>query len=66
MPVIVNGESFPLPGTPATLQSLLALLAPQKPFAVARNEEFVPASAYAHCELNDGDQIDIVHPSAGG
>jgi sulfur carrier protein len=66
MPIILNGESFPLPPSPATLERLLKSMAPEKPFAVARNQEFVPSSAYAQCELQDGDRIDIVHPSAGG
>ena len=66
MSVIVNGEPINLTGTPATLEGLLLSLAPQKPFAVARNQEFVPSSAYAQCELQDGDRIDIVHPSARG
>jgi sulfur carrier protein len=66
MPVIVNGEPVALAGPSATLEGLLASLTPQKPFAVACNQEFVPASAYAQCELKDGDRIDIVHPSAGG
>ena len=65
MSVIVNGKSVPLP-TPGNLAGLLSSLAPQKPFAIARNLEFVPESEYTRCELNDGDCIEIVHPSAGG
>ena len=65
VPVIVNGNPVALPHPP-TLEFLLASLAPQKPFAVARNEEFVPGSGFAQCELTDGDRIEIVHPSAGG
>ena len=66
MSFIVNGEPVNLNDTPATLEGLLLSLAPRRPFAVARNQEFVPSSAYAQCELQDGDRIDIVHPSAGG
>jgi thiamine biosynthesis protein ThiS len=51
---------------PPTLENLLRLVQPQRPYAVARNEEFVPSSAYAKCKLVDGDRIEIVHPSAGG
>lgn len=65
MPLNVNGKAFSLPDPP-TLHTLLHTLEPQRPFAVARNEEFVPASAYETCELADGDRIEIVHPSAGG
>jgi thiamine biosynthesis protein ThiS len=36
------------------------------PFAVARNEEFVPRDTYEDCRIDPGDRIDIVHPTAGG
>lgn len=65
MTLTVNGEATAIPNPP-TLQALLAVLHPQRPYAVARNEEFVPASAYLNCALTDGDRIEIVHPSAGG
>lgn len=65
MPLTVNGKAVAVPHPP-TLHSLLRELEPQRPFAVARNEEFVPSSAYELCELSDGDRIEIVHPSAGG
>ena len=65
MQVVVNGVSVPLP-SPPNLEALLYALAPQRPYAVARNEEFIPNSIYAQCELSDGDRIEIVHPSAGG
>jgi sulfur carrier protein len=66
MPISVNGVAVVLPETRATLEELLVLLSPQRPFAVAHNHEFVPSSVYAQCEVKDGDEIDIVHPSAGG
>ncbi len=65
MSLTVNGQAAAIPDPP-TLQTLLAVLHLQRPYAVARNEEFVPASAYQNCELTDGDRIEIVHPSAGG
>ena len=65
MPLIVNGQATALP-EPPTLQNLLDVMAPMRPYAVARNEEFVPRTEYANCELTDGDRIEIVHPSAGG
>ena len=65
MPIKVNGNPVPMP-EPPSLETLLRHMQLQRPFAVARNEEFVPASAYAQCELADGDRIEIVHPSAGG
>ena len=65
MSLTVNGQATAIP-VPPTLETLLAALHPQRPYAVALNEEFVPASAYQICELSDGDRIEIVHPSAGG
>ena len=65
MPLIVNGYTIPMPDPP-TLEILLLGLEPQRPYAVARNDEFVPRSAYHQCELTDGDRIEIVYPSAGG
>ena len=65
MSLTVNGQVTPMPDPP-TLENLLHVLSPQRPFAAARNEEFIPGTDYALCELNDGDRIEIVHPSAGG
>ena len=65
MSVIVNGQMQPLP-EPQTLLTLLTLLSPSTPFAVIRNEEFVPRSTYAECCICAGDRIEIVHPSVGG
>ena len=63
--VFVNGKTHPLP-EPRTLAALLLSLAPPAPFAVARNEEVVPRETYEDCCIYPGDQIDIVHPTAGG
>jgi sulfur carrier protein len=63
--VIVNGEALPLPD-PSTLAELLRALAPSAPFAVARNEEFIPRLHYEQCAIAEGDRIEIVHPTVGG
>ena len=63
--VIVNGQTQPLP-EPRTLAALLLSLSPSAPFAIARNEEFVPRAAYEDCRIEPGDRIDIIHPTAGG
>jgi sulfur carrier protein len=65
VPLIVNGQTMPVPDPP-TLEKLLATLQPRRPYAVARNEEFIPGAAYRQCKVADGDRIEIVHPSAGG
>jgi sulfur carrier protein len=65
MPLTVNGQMMPVPDPP-TLEKLLLTLHPRKPYAVARNEEFISGAAYRQCKLTDGDRVEIVHPSAGG
>lgn len=65
MSVIVNGQVRTLPEG-LTLAALLVLISPSPPFAVARNEEFVPRSQYEKCMIYPGDQIEIVRPMAGG
>ena len=65
MSVTVNEQIEPMP-QPQTLAALLQHLAPEMPYAVARNGEFVPRDSYAECGLNPGDRIEIVRPSAGG
>jgi sulfur carrier protein len=65
MSVIVNGQLQPLP-VPPTVAALLLALAPAAPFAVARNEEFVPRATYKECSIQPGDRIEIVHPTVGG
>jgi len=65
MSLTVNGHATPMPDPP-TLETLLLAIEPQRPYAVARNDEFVPRSTYRQCELMDGDRIEIVQPSAGG
>lgn len=63
--VFVNGQTHSLTES-LTLAALLHSLAPTTPFAVARNDEFVPRAAYDECHLVSGDRIDIVHPTVGG
>jgi thiamine biosynthesis protein ThiS len=65
MSLKVNGREARIPDPP-TLENLLETLHPRQPYAVARNEEFVQRSNYQHCNLIDGDRIEIVYPSAGG
>jgi thiamine biosynthesis protein ThiS len=65
MTVTVNGQPEPLP-SPSTLEALLRRLDPHHPFVVARNGDVVPRHRYAECELCPGDEIEVVHPAAGG
>jgi sulfur carrier protein len=63
--VTVNGEPRSLPDR-STLAEFLRALAPSPPFAVARNEEFIPRLHYEQCAIAEGDRIEIVHPTVGG
>ena len=63
--VTVNGRSELLP-LPLTLEALLRQIDPQHPFVVARNGDVVPRHRYGECDLESGDEIEIVHPAAGG
>jgi thiamine biosynthesis protein ThiS len=63
--VIVNGQTQKVT-EPNTLAELLRSLVLTTPFAIARNNEFVPRAAYDQCRLAAGDRIDIVHPTVGG
>jgi sulfur carrier protein len=65
MSVVVNGKLEPLP-EPPVVSALLQRLALRPPFALARNGEFIPRDQYAQCGLHPGDEIEIVHPAAGG
>ena len=65
MTILVNGRTQAL-SEPQTLADLLLTLNPPRPFAVARNEEFIPHEEYGKCRISPGDHIDIVHPMAGG
>ena len=65
MSVIVNNQVRTLPEG-LSLAALLVLISPSRPFAVARNHEFVPCSEYETCLIYPGDQIEIVGPMVGG
>ena len=64
MKIILNNEAITLNGT--TVADLIAHTAPQKPFAVAVNTQFVAKGAYAETVLNENDKVDIVRPVVGG
>ena len=64
MKIILNNEAITLNGT--TAADLIAQTAPQKPFAVAVNTQFVAKGAYAETVLNANDKVDIVRPVVGG
>lgn len=65
MNVFINQTTVALPEG-ATVADAVAHLAPQPPFAVAVNLQFVPNARYAVHTLQPGDQIEIIAPVTGG
>lgn len=63
--ISLNGEQQSLQ-EPTSLQQAIEQWQPKHPFAIAINGDFVPRSQYPHRALNADDNIDIVHPVAGG
>jgi len=65
MQISVNGKPQQLEA--ASLLALLESLAvADKRIAVELNQEICPRSQWAEVELNEGDQIEIVHAIGGG
>ncbi|AVP58295.1 sulfur carrier protein ThiS [Pulveribacter suum] len=65
MNVLINQTPVELPEG-ASVADAVAHLAPQPPFAVAVNLQFIPNSRYAAQPLADGDQVEIIAPVTGG
>lgn len=66
MKIQINGELSTIE-TNTTLMMLLENLSiADKRLAVERNEEIVPRSQYAQTQLEEGDDIEIVHAIGGG
>jgi thiamine biosynthesis protein ThiS len=64
--IYVNGKIHPL-GREQNLSELIASLSLDgKRFAIERNKEIVPRSAYASVSLENGDRIEIVGFVGGG
>ncbi|WJF91350.1 sulfur carrier protein ThiS [Paraburkholderia bonniea] len=65
MDIHINQKPLSLPEG-ATVADALAAYGARPPFAVALNGDFVARSQHVQQVLNAGDQLDIVHPVAGG
>lgn len=69
MKIWINAQSAELPDG-ATVADAVARAtdgqAPQAPFAVALNLQFVPRAQYALTPLRDGDRVEIIAPITGG
>ena len=62
----VNGLPQPLEDPTKLAQLLDTMQLTGKRVAVERNGEIVPRSQYAHVDLHDGDQLEIVVAVGGG
>ena len=66
MRLVVNGEERQV-GPSTTVKQLLASLGLADTLvAVERNEEVVPRAQHESTELNEGDQVEVVHFVGGG
>jgi len=65
MNILINQNTTDLPEG-ASVADVVAHLAPQPPFAVAVNLQFVPQSGYAEHVLQSGDSVEIIAPVTGG
>lgn len=66
MRLTVNGDSLDVPA-PMTVRGLIEWLKLNDgPVAVERNRAVVPRAEHEVVQLNDGDQVEIVHFVGGG
>ncbi|HTR64663.1 MAG TPA: sulfur carrier protein ThiS [Terriglobales bacterium] len=66
MKLVINGEGRDF-DSPLTLASLLEQLGmKQDRVAVELNRSIAPRDSWAHTELSEGDQLEIVHFVGGG
>ena len=66
MNIRVNGEPTSLDRQMTMAELLNHLHRTGQSIAVAVNMDFVPRSAYANTQINEGDEIEIVEPRQGG
>jgi sulfur carrier protein len=66
MKIVVNGQEKAL-AAPVTVAALLVELGMAgKRVAVEVNQEIVPRSRHAECQLNDSDRVEVVFAIGGG
>lgn len=69
MKIWINAHPVELPDGASVADALAHATdsqAPQAPFAVAVNLQFVPRAQYALTPLRDGDRVEIIAPVTGG
>ena len=68
MTILINGEEHVLNRSSLTISDLLTHLSftQQKGIAVAQNHNLVRRSEWSTTHIQDGDEIEILHATAGG
>ncbi len=66
MQIQLNGESYLLTQAITLAELVERLGLTGKRLAIELNLEIVPRSQHAETQLNDGDQVEIVHAIGGG
>ncbi|WND02287.1 sulfur carrier protein ThiS [Temperatibacter marinus] len=66
MNITLNGDPKEVEGPQSLNDLLLSLSLDPKKVAVERNREIVPKSTFGQVDLQDGDQLEIVHFIGGG
>jgi sulfur carrier protein len=66
MKICVNGDALELEGTPSVTQLLLHLGLGNTLVAVERNREIVPRAEHPQTQLQEGDELEVVHFVGGG
>lgn len=62
----INGENQEINPQTNLIQLTNSLSSPTPYFAVSLNRTVIPKSEYSQIYLSEGDEIEIVHPVAGG
>ncbi|MFN3611415.1 sulfur carrier protein ThiS [Tepidimonas sp.] len=69
MKIWINAQPVELPDGASVADAVARVndgQAPQAPFAVAVNLQFVPRAQYALTPLSDGDRVEVIAPITGG
>lgn len=66
MNISLNGKTHSLADNSSLASLIDALELTGKRIAVEVNDELVPRSEHAYCQLNEGDRVEIVQAIGGG
>ena len=66
MHIQLNGERYELPDGQSVADLLQRLELTGRRLAVELNQDIVPRSQHASTQLDEGDQVEVVHAIGGG